>query len=312
MSIESNMVEATTKAPILPNECYVKALQVKHIVCLSGGDGSALTAKNVAWRFGKENLILLNHDINSKKEDADIKRFKQDVSDSIGVPITYANYNDIQNPDEIPNQFDICIKAGAMTSPNGNALCTALLKTEPFYRWLSINFPRGNTLFETEKPCIIYYGFGRTELVRIQRRSGLLGAMGYKTDYPSLWDVKPYKRIGQLKIKRARTYKKFKHANCVGCLKASILHWYVTYWHDRVAYFEGVVMEIEVDFTVHTIIRNGVKIAISLKELIPFFEQMKIDGIPTTEHQSAHKFANLLRKYQIEELNANKPCECTD
>lgn len=46
-------------------------------------------------------------------------------------------------------------------------------------------------------------------------------------------------------------------------------------------------------------------------ELAPLYERMKQDGIPITEHQNKIKFGHLIKKYQIEELNTNKPCECT-
>ena len=49
---------------------------------------------------------------------------------------------------------------------------------------------------------------------------------------------------------------------------------------------------------------------ISLSQLMPIFELMKSDGVPATEHQSKQAFAMLLRKYQLEEHNAGKPCEC--
>lgn len=39
---------------------------MKHIVCFSKGHSSALVAIEVVRRFGKENVILLNHDINPK------------------------------------------------------------------------------------------------------------------------------------------------------------------------------------------------------------------------------------------------------
>ena len=53
----------------------------KHIVCYSGGHSSALVAIEVVKLFGKENVILLNHNINPRYEDADIKRFKKEVAE---------------------------------------------------------------------------------------------------------------------------------------------------------------------------------------------------------------------------------------
>ena len=37
--------------------------ELKHIVCFSGGHSSAIVAIEVARKFGKENVILLNHNI---------------------------------------------------------------------------------------------------------------------------------------------------------------------------------------------------------------------------------------------------------
>lgn len=64
---------------------------MKHIVCFSGGHSSAIAAVEVVRKFGAEDTILLNHDLCPRTEDADIKRFKKQVSDYLGVPITYAN-----------------------------------------------------------------------------------------------------------------------------------------------------------------------------------------------------------------------------
>ena len=64
---------------------------MKHIVCFSGGHSSAIAAVEVVRKFGAEDAILLNHDLCPRTEDADIKRFKKQVSDYLGVPITYAN-----------------------------------------------------------------------------------------------------------------------------------------------------------------------------------------------------------------------------
>ena len=50
---------------------------MKHIVCYSGGHSSALVAIEVVRKFGKEDVVLLNHDINQSVESEDIKRLKK-------------------------------------------------------------------------------------------------------------------------------------------------------------------------------------------------------------------------------------------
>lgn len=87
---------------------------MKHIVCFSGGHSSAIAAVEVVRKFGAEDAILLNHDLCPRTEDADIKRFKKQVSDYLGVPITYANMPGW----DVKDQFDVCMeikafKAGA-------------------------------------------------------------------------------------------------------------------------------------------------------------------------------------------------------
>lgn len=282
-----------------------------HIVCYSGGHSSGLVAIEVVRKFGKENVILLNHDISPKMEDADIKRFKKELADYLELPITYANIKGIDIPGDLPDQFDVCMEAGAMTDQAGHALCTHRLKTEPFYKFLANNFPLVDTLFENAKVCTIYYGFDAKETVRIQRRSGILGAMGYKSDYAlALWVERTIYNTIEIGILPPSTYSVWKHANCKGCLKASLLHWYVTYVHEPDIYAKGIILEEAVDYTVHTVVRNGVKMTVSLKELQPIFEQLKQEGWPATEHQSEIKFANKLRQYGLKEENVGKPCEC--
>ena len=110
---------------------------MKYIVCFSGGHSSALAAIEAVRIAGKENVILLNHDISPEVEDADIKRFKEDISNYLDVPITYANMDGW----ETTGPLDVCMKICAFKVGDGTALCTNRLKTEPFYKWLAENVP---------------------------------------------------------------------------------------------------------------------------------------------------------------------------
>lgn len=282
-----------------------------HICLLSGGHSSAIVAIEIVRKFGSSEVILLNHDINPEYEDEDIKRFKKQISEYLGIAITYANYGGITDSNLLPDQFDIVIKHRAFTSPAGNALCTAKLKTEPFKKYLDDNFIPNSTLFEERKDCIIYYGFDMKEKDRITRRVGIMASMGYRTAYPlATMKERTIFSTKEIGIDPPLTYDVFEHANCKGCLKASMLHWYVVYVYYPAIYARAVFTEEAVDFTIHTIIRNKIKRPISLKELSAHFEKMKLDGVPATEHQSKFKFANLLKKYQIEESIISRPCEC--
>ena len=64
----------------------------RFVVCFSGGHSSALVAVEVVRRYGREGVVLLNHDINPRVEDADVKRFKREMSEALGLPITQANH----------------------------------------------------------------------------------------------------------------------------------------------------------------------------------------------------------------------------
>lgn len=184
----------------------------KHIVCYSGGQASALVAIEVVRQYGTANIVLLNHDINPNVEDADIKRFKQEVAAYLGLPITYANCLGIQDPERLPDQFEVCMIAKAFKVGDGSELCTNRLKTAPFFNWLKVN--------TSPDAAIIYYGFDTKERDRIIRRTKILGAMGYETDYPlANWQrtVHSTKEVG---IEPPLVYAQYKHGNCVGCLKA--------------------------------------------------------------------------------------------
>ena len=263
---------------------------IKHIVCYSGGHSSAMVAIEVAKRYGIENLVLLNHDINPRTEEADIKRFKQEISDYLGVPITYANHLEWSTKD----QFDVVIDAKAFKVGKGTALCTHRLKTEPFERWLKTNVP--------DKNAIIYYGFDKNEMHRVQRRIGALAMMGYKSDYPlALWDrtITSTKEIG---IEPPNTYSVWKHANCTGCLKAGKQHWYLVYLNRPDLFLKGKEAEDKIGYS---IMKDDY-----LEDLEPLFKQLKDMGVTTTEHEDGRTFFARVRKILPPDETDNKPCEC--
>jgi len=267
---------------------------MKHIVCYSGGHSSALVAIEVVRRFGKDNVILLNHDIKESSEGADIKRFKQEVAQYLELSITYANHLQWDEKD----QFDVCIDAKAFKVGSGTALCTNRLKTQPFEKYLKEH--------HQEKDCIIYYGFDKNEGARIQRRIGHLGGLGFKTDYPlALWDVRTITSTKQIGIDPPNTYEDFKHANCVGCLKAGQQHWYIVYMKRKDIWEKAKKTEEIIDYT---IMKKD-----SLEGFEPFFEKMYSMGITTTEHENPMTFfarvKKIFKEFEADEEDV-KPCEC--
>lgn len=269
---------------------------MKHVVCYSGGHTSAIVGIEVARKFGKENTVLLNHDMHFTVEHADIKRFKNEVADYLGIPITYANHKN-SNVD----QFDVCVQAGAFKVDNGSELCTSRLKTEPFREWLSKNAEQGKT--------ICYYGFDANETTRIQRRSGVMASMGYRADFPAaLWKERTIFKTEEIGIPRPSTYSIFKHGNCVGCLKAGWQHWYIVFCTRQDIWLKGIWAEDEIGYAIHHD-DNGPVFLLDMEEK---FKKMQAAGVPATEnviHQTWWAQARKIVKIHESSI-ATLPCDC--
>lgn len=276
---------------------------MKHIVCFSGGHSSALVAEAVVRRYGAANVVLLNHNINPSKEHADVKRFKLEVSVAVGVPITYANWSHEQDENKIADQFDVSVTAGAFKNPGtGDALCTHRLKTKPFNDFLSEHYPPGT--------ATIYYGFDDDEQHRIARRRMILDAKGYATCFPLAEWPDTLESTEQLGITPPLTYATYSHANCAGCLKGGMQHWYVTYCHRPDVYEKAEGTEARLGYSILSDARGGTKKPLFLKDLRDVFARMKCAGVPTTEHYPQAKFNRYLRLYRLPVVELFAPCEC--
>lgn len=267
----------------------------KHVVCFSGGHSSALAAIKVVRRFGPENVVLLNHDIHFTVEDRSIKRFKAEVAEYLRLPITFANH-----PEPDKDQFDVCVDAKAFKVGDGTELCTNRLKTRPFMAWLRREVP--------DKDCIVYYGFDKNERHRVQRRAGIMGAQGYKTDYPvALWS-ETIKNTEEIGISRPLTYGTFKHGNCVGCLKAGWQHWYIVYCTRPDIWLKGKWAEDEIGYAIH----HDESGPVFLEDMEEKFEAMKAANVPATEHIPHQRFwAQAKRVIRIaQDPQMSLPCEC--
>lgn len=269
---------------------------MKYIVCFSGGHSSALVAIETVRKYGKENVILLNHNISPIVEHQDIKRFKQDVSDYLDIPITYANADEWESL----TPLTVCKQRGAFTNPsNQQSLCTYYLKTEPFQRWLQEHFPSSA---ETPRDDVkVLYGFDMNEPDRIQRKVGVMATLGYYTDFPLAFWKRTIESTEEIGIKRPITYKIFKHANCIGCLKAGKQHWYVVYCLRRDIFDEAAELERELGYS---IIKDTF-----LDELVPEFEHMIACGIcPNDKENSASFWAKV--NNALPEQQSFFPCDC--
>jgi len=249
---------------------------IKHIVCYSGGHSSALVAIDVVSKYGAENTILVNHDISSKVEDADIKRFKREIADYLNMNITYVNAPDFENR----TPLKVSLEENAFKTKENPGLCTSRLKTKPFMDWLFLNF--------NPEEAVIYYGYDKEETTRITNRTKVMQMAGFEVVCPLAGNDVKVLNTEDLNILKPGTYGVFKHANCKGCLKAGKQHWYVVYCVDRELFEEAKQAEYTIGYS---IIKGSY-----LKDLEPYFEKMRLAGIPATEHIPHQTFWAMVRK----------------
>jgi hypothetical protein len=278
------------------NRAVLREGTMQHIVCYSGGHSSALVAIEVARRYGRQDVVLLNHDIHPNVEDADVKRFKREVAAYLGIEITYASHPHWDTMD----QFDVVMQAKAFKVGLGTALCTHRLKTEPFMRWLAANVP-------DRSDAVIYYGFDASEGARIQRRSGIMGAQGYRTDYPLATWPRSILSTEEIGIRPPLTYGVWKHANCIGCLKAGKQHWYAVFCARPDIFEKAKAAEDSIDYSILP--------DTSLAEIEPMFARMRAAGVEPTEKPNARRFwidAKKRLTLVVDEEIESIPCECID
>lgn len=250
---------------------------MKYVVCFSGGHGSALAAIETVRRYGRGNTVLLNHDISGKVEDADVKRFKEEVAGYLGVPLVYANREGFEQDTPLA----LCRQAKMFRFRGGHSICTYYLKTEPFSKWLSQNYPA--CARKVSREVTLVYGFGAEEQRRIERRRRILLSQGYRSIFP-LADREKIcvTDIRDLGIWLPKSYTVAKHANCKGCLKAGRQHWYMVYCLWPWIFEEAVETE---EYIGYSILRD-----VSLRELEPLFYCMKAVGIPPQDNECSMVF----------------------
>ena len=111
-----------------------------------------------------------------------------------------------------------------------------------------------------------------------------MGQSGYKTDYPlAMWDNRTIHDTSEIGINRPLAYGLFKHANCIGCIKAGWQHWYVVYCHYPHIWDALKAGEDAIGYAVH-----GVDDFAEDKESM--FAAMQQAGIDATEKTPSGKF----------------------
>lgn len=227
-------------------------------------------------------------------EHADIKRFKQEVADYLGLEITYANSDDYENMPPLK----VALKRKGFAINHGTAFCTNELKTKPFAKYLEEHC-------QDRDEFVVMYGFDEAEVERVDRRTIIMRSMRFKTEYPLANWTREERTIfstEEIGIEKPITYKLFLHANCCGCLKGGKQHWYVVYCIRRDIFDMAVQTERELGRT----IINGC----SLESLVPVYKELISKNICPNDYEHNSKFWARVRKAIPEDPNA-MPCDCS-
>jgi len=193
---------------------------MKHICLFSGGAGSAYMSYLVAKEHS-EDTILLFHQTKSEHPDAD--RFRKQVADKIGLPITEASdgrdiWELIDDNHCLPSSFI--------------PFCSRILKqeqAEKYYKAMTEDFT-------------LYIGYDIAEGRRIQLQTARIEHSGWKVEYPlfsrGLTNDKVRDIIkNEWKICLPEPYKYLRHNNCIPCFKGGVGH-FKRVWKYYPKYFE--------------------------------------------------------------------------
>lgn len=178
----------------------------RHIVCLSGGIASAYVAWWVNKNLGGETIYYFN---DTKWEHPDLYRFLDDLSNALGITITYDS--DGRTPEEV--FYD-----QHMLGSNRAPICSRILKAERLQKFVQ----KGDTL---------YFGIDCTELKRAARITPIYARHECQTRFPiienrigrdGMYDI-----ISSLGVKIPEMYAHgFSHNNCHGgCVRAGKRQW---------------------------------------------------------------------------------------
>lgn len=143
---------------------------------------------------------------------------------------------------------------------------------------------------------------------RVQRRSGIMGLLGFKTDYPvALWHERTIHHSIEVGIVKPLGYSQFKHANCAGCLKAGWQHWYVIYCTRQDIWTMAKEAEDCIGYAIH----HDETGPVYLEDMEPKFAAMRCAGVPATEHIPHQRFwARAAKVIDIAVQPSLLPCEC--
>ena len=204
---------------------------MKHIVLFSGGVQSSYVAALIAKEYPKD-VILLFHDTLTEPVDND--RFRKEVADYIGLPITKQS-----DGRDIWQLFD----DKGFLGNNRVSICSYKLKVEQglkFYKQL-------------DEPFIIYYGFSNNEYKRAQKVTARNPNLNCK--FPLLErrihkDTCIRTIVHEWNICLPEMYTHLHHANCLPCVRGGKAYWTKIYRHYIDAYNRAVEAEEYYGYTI--------------------------------------------------------------
>lgn len=215
-------------------QAYLPIGETLHIVGFSGGLASAVTAEVVA-RANPRNTILLYHD--TKTEPPDNDRFRKEVADHIGLPIT-----------EDSDGRDIwqVFKDEGMLGNGRNTMCSRILKQE-----------RSLAFIKAHMPAILYLGFTVEEWRRAQRSHARYATKGIPVRFPLIEqkiskDECEHRVVKCWGIEKPQMYEWADHANCIPCVKGKKAYWGLIYMFERDAWEKASNAEKEFEHTIFT------------------------------------------------------------
>jgi len=216
---------------------------MKHIVGFSGGAASSVVGKIVAEQYHNDTVLLFH---NTHTEPADNDRFRKDVSDYIGLPIT--DYSDGRNIWQVFN--DTGLMGNTRITP-----CSRILKQERSLQYLKDN-----------QPAILYVGFTVEEWERAQRTYARYLVQCIDVKFPLIEEqISKDECLHRIRncwgIRLPYMYEWAEHANCVPCVKGGKAYWGLVYLNANDAWKFAKQFEKE---TKNTILKDG-----SLEETLP-------------------------------------------
>jgi hypothetical protein len=246
---------------------------MKHVVGFSGGIASAVMAKIVADEH-RGKTVLLFHDTLTEPEDND--RFRCDISEFIGLPVT----NDSDGRDI----WELFRDQGFLGNGR-NTPCSRILKQARSMIYMLDN-----------QPATLYIGFTPDEGQRAQRTFTRYAEKGIKVIFPlieqQLSKEECMHRVSNCwGIRPPEMYRWASHANCIPCIKGGLADWGLIYMFEREAWDRAVAAEKEFGHTIFT------KYSCLEKELPRCL-------------RLARQYLKLRDENEAQEMLFEYPCEC--